>query len=127
MKFFLINYFIIYCILMMRHSPIKQQDLQQRISSISTNYFLLKRDITEYKTLSNYELYMIENLSNSQYIEIIELYNDMLSGIADLIGYRPMTDTQKEYLQKINRKEKISLIHLYNETMEEINSLTLTL
>jgi hypothetical protein len=112
---------------MMRHSPIKQQDLQQRISSISTNYFLLKRDITEYKTLSNYELYMIENLSNSQYIEIIELYNDMLSGIADLIGYRPMTDTQKEYLQKINRKEKISLIHLYNETMEEINSLTLTL
>lgn len=84
-------------------------------------FIQLKRDITEFKELTNYQEYLIQTAPKLHQIEIIELYDELLGRIYDLIEYPKMTEEQKTLLENMSKEQRWELIKIFNQTIKEMN------
>ena len=81
----------------------------------------LKRDIIEFKELSNYQEFLIQSAPKLHQIEIIELYDELLGRIYDLIEYPKMTEQHKTLLEDLSKEKRWELIKIFNECIKDIN------
>jgi hypothetical protein len=83
----------------------------------------LKKDISEFKELSNYQTFIIKNLTKQQHIEIILLYDEMIGGLRGLTDYEELKEEQKSYISVMKTEERVELIFIYNKAIIDINTL----
>ena len=95
------------------------------MNQLNNKHFLeLKNNIIHFKELSSFQFFLIKQLTKKQQIEIIMLYDEMLSGLQDLTNYQKITYEQKQLLPLINNEKRSELIYIYNQTIIELNEIT---
>ena len=70
----------------MYFKPIRAESTQRREDD---HFTIIKRDILDYKTLSNEQLEYIKNLNNENKFELIQIYNKLIGVTAQYFAERP--------------------------------------
>jgi hypothetical protein len=88
------------------------------------HFTTLKKDVEEFRELSSFQYFLLEQLTKKQQVEIILLYDALLTRLSDLVEYPVMNEEQKKYIEICPGNERVELIKIFNTTITEINRIT---